>query len=108
MSEQLSEQFETNISQNLVDTQNQMRKQFSQLEQLIQQHCFMPIKSLEERMSIVHGEIVKEQKIRTKLEADLQVAQFAIRSLQEDVRDIQERLNEEFKPKKSLFSFFKT
>ena len=87
--------FETNISQNLVATQNEIRKNF---------------KEINERITVaqvdVKAEIAREQKIRTRLEADLQVVQFSIRSLQEDIKDIQERLQEEFnKPKR--FSFFR-
>ena len=92
--------FQTNISQNLVDTQNEMRKGFEELKEE-----FARASEAYERLQIM---LFEEQKTRTRLESDLQVAKFSIRSLQEDVKDIQERLQEEFKPKKSLFSFFKT
>ena len=95
------ENFEQNISQSFVAMQNETRKKFENLQGEFERAS--------EAYEHLQEMIFAEQKIRTKLEADLQVAQFAIRAIQEDVKDIQERLNEEFnKPKKSLFSFFKT
>ena len=83
----MSEQFETNISQNLVNTQNQMRKGFEEINL---------------RIDSLSKTFFEEQKIRTKLEADLQILRTKIENMLEDIEDIQEKISEEFGQKESF------
>lgn len=94
----MNEQFETNISQNLIDTQNEMRKRFEKVEGAINALT----SNINDMRAIFTATMVEEQKIRTNLERDLQILKTKIENMLEDITDIQEKISEEFGQKESF------